>query len=118
MQRWKALALFAGLLAGCAAPAAPTEPAAAPAQIPSSTPATAPTQRTLEPTREPAAAPPMSLRSPAFEAGGSIPAEYSCDGEDTSPELVWENLPPGTVSLALIAGCLLIAWAAFERQEL
>jgi Raf kinase inhibitor-like YbhB/YbcL family protein len=102
MQHWKALALFTGLLAGCAAPAVPTEPAAAPAQIPSSTPATAPAQPTLEPTIEPIAALSMALRSPAFEAGGPIPAEYSCDGEDTSPELVWENLPQGAVSLALI----------------
>lgn len=102
MQRWMTLALFAGLLAGCAAPAAPNEPAAAPAQTPLSPPAAAATRPPLEPTSEPAAAPPMALRSPAFAAGGPIPAEYSCDGEDTSPELVWENLPPGTVRLALI----------------
>jgi Raf kinase inhibitor-like YbhB/YbcL family protein len=32
-----------------------------------------------------------------------IPARYTCDGEDISPPLRWNNLPEGTRSLALIA---------------
>ena len=44
----------------------------------------------------------LSLVSPAFENNGSIPAEYTCDGDDISPELKWSGLPEGTKSLVLI----------------
>lgn len=44
----------------------------------------------------------LELSSPAFKDGEAIPAKYSCDGEDISPDLNWENLPAGTESLALI----------------
>jgi hypothetical protein len=49
-------------------------------------------------------APPMAftLSSPAFSAGGGIPARYTCEGEDISPPLVWPAPPPATKSLALI----------------
>jgi phosphatidylethanolamine-binding protein (PEBP) family uncharacterized protein len=49
-------------------------------------------------------APPMAftLGSPAFSAGGGIPARYTCEGEDISPPLVWSAPPPATKSLALI----------------
>jgi len=43
------------------------------------------------------------LSSPAFAEGQNIPAEYSCEGEERSPELQWRDLPAGTRSLALIA---------------
>ena len=43
----------------------------------------------------------MKLTSPAFGDGAPIPARYTCDGEDVSPELRWSGLPDGTVSLAL-----------------
>ncbi len=42
------------------------------------------------------------IQSPAFEEGGSIPARYTCDGEDISPPLQWAGVPEGTRSLALI----------------
>lgn len=45
---------------------------------------------------------PMSLRSDAFLDGGPIPERYTCEGEDISPPLTWENLPDGTASLVLI----------------
>ncbi len=46
----------------------------------------------------------LSLTSPAFEQGGSIPARYTCDGTRTlSPALVWGGVPEGAVSLVLIA---------------
>lgn len=45
---------------------------------------------------------PFSLRSPAFGDGGTIPAVYTCDGQDVSPPLRWDEPPPGTRSLALI----------------
>ena len=44
----------------------------------------------------------MSLTSPAFNNGEAIPAQYSCDGEDLSPDLDWFGIPQGTQSLALI----------------
>ncbi len=44
----------------------------------------------------------MRLTSPAFEHSGSIPARFTCDGEDLSPPLEWSDLPPGTRTLALL----------------
>lgn len=44
----------------------------------------------------------MVLSSPAFAAGASIPAGYSCDGKDQSPPLRWTGAPAGTQSFALI----------------
>lgn len=44
----------------------------------------------------------MTLTSPAFDAGGNIPAIHTCDGNDTSPPLAWSGIPPSAKSLALI----------------
>ena len=44
----------------------------------------------------------LMLTSPAFTAGASIPAKYTCDGANVSPPLSWSGVPPGTKSLALI----------------
>ena len=44
----------------------------------------------------------FELRSEAFEDGGIIPVEYTCDGRDVSPPLEWGAPPSGTRSLALI----------------
>lgn len=44
----------------------------------------------------------MKLSSAAFEDGGSIPPEHTCDGEDLSPPLSWTEVPEGTRSLALV----------------
>lgn len=44
----------------------------------------------------------MRITSPAFESDAPIPTEYTCDGEDTSPALRFEDIPPETGSLALI----------------
>jgi len=44
----------------------------------------------------------LALSSPAFPAGGSIPALYTCEGEDISPPLAWADVPSGAQSLALI----------------
>lgn len=44
----------------------------------------------------------MDLRSPAFSAGGSVPARFTCDGEDVSLPLEWGDPPAGTKSFALI----------------
>ena len=44
----------------------------------------------------------MEVTSPGFEAEGPIPARFTCDGADESPELRIAALPEGTVSLVLI----------------
>lgn len=44
----------------------------------------------------------MRITSPAFQDGTAIPAKYTCDGNDVIPPLRFEEIPEGTVSLALI----------------
>jgi len=44
----------------------------------------------------------FKLSSNAFQNNGFIPSKYTCDGSDINPQLVIENVPPGTKSLALI----------------
>lgn len=44
----------------------------------------------------------MKLNSPVFQEGQEIPQKYTCEGEDISPPLSWEDIPPNTKSLALI----------------
>jgi phosphatidylethanolamine-binding protein (PEBP) family uncharacterized protein len=44
----------------------------------------------------------IQLTSSAFAEGESIPAQYTCTGEDISPLLEWSNIPQDTQSFALI----------------
>lgn len=44
----------------------------------------------------------MKVSSPAFEEGGAIPSEYTCDGADVSPSLTFRNISKNAKSLALI----------------
>lgn len=44
----------------------------------------------------------LSITSPAFATGGAIPAEYTCEGADRSPPLVWAGVPAGAGALVLI----------------
>jgi Raf kinase inhibitor-like YbhB/YbcL family protein len=44
----------------------------------------------------------LELTSPAFLLGASMPAKYTCDGENVSPPLSWSGIPEDTKSLALI----------------
>lgn len=44
----------------------------------------------------------LALTSTAFADGDKIPVRYTCDGENVSPPLAWEEPPPQTRSFALI----------------
>ena len=42
------------------------------------------------------------LKSSAFDNGGKIPREYTCEGDDVSPPLAWDAVAPDTASFALV----------------
>jgi Raf kinase inhibitor-like YbhB/YbcL family protein len=44
----------------------------------------------------------LTVASPAFAAGASIPVRYTCEGADVSPPLAWTGIPAGAKSLALV----------------
>ena len=44
----------------------------------------------------------FTISSPAFSHNTEIPSKYTCEGENISPELQWQNAPAGTKSFALI----------------
>jgi len=44
----------------------------------------------------------FSISSPDFAEGGSIPARFTCEGEDVSPALNIAGVPAGTRTLALV----------------
>jgi len=46
---------------------------------------------------------PFMIKSSSFNNNEEIPARYTCEGDDISPQLSWDNLPEGTCSLVLIA---------------
>lgn len=62
----------------------------------------------------------LTLRSPAFEQGGTIPKEYTCDGNNRSPPFSWEGAPEGTASFLLVCddpdapGGVFHHWAAYN----
>jgi hypothetical protein len=43
----------------------------------------------------------MKLKSEDFEENGFIPSRFTCDGEDVSPQVRWEDVPEGARSFAL-----------------
>jgi hypothetical protein len=45
----------------------------------------------------------LVVRSSSFTDNGTIPAKYTCDGGNQSPELAVSSVPSGTRSLTLIA---------------
>ena len=45
----------------------------------------------------------MQITSSAFTEGSMIPSKYTCDGQDISPPLEWENVSSGTKSFALVS---------------
>jgi len=44
----------------------------------------------------------IEVKSTAFQGGGMIPKQYTCDGADVSPPLSWTSVPEGTKTIALI----------------
>lgn len=44
----------------------------------------------------------IKLTSPAFEHNSQMPAKYTCDSQNISPPLQWENIPDKTKTIALI----------------
>lgn len=62
----------------------------------------------------------MELSSTAFLPGGTIPTEYTCEGENRSPPLAWGAPPTGTRSFALIVddpdapGRVWVHWLAWD----
>jgi Raf kinase inhibitor-like YbhB/YbcL family protein len=45
----------------------------------------------------------IKLTSSAFTEGSVIPRQYTCDGANISPQLLWDSVPDGTQTLILIA---------------
>lgn len=44
----------------------------------------------------------ITLKSSNFEPGAAIPASFSRDGDDVSPDLSWSGVPDGTAELAMV----------------
>ena len=44
----------------------------------------------------------LALTSSAFTHGGQIPRQYTCEGKDISPAIIWNGVPEGTRTLVLI----------------
>jgi phosphatidylethanolamine-binding protein (PEBP) family uncharacterized protein len=61
----------------------------------------------------------IQLTSAAFEDGGAIPEDFTCDGRDQSPPLAWGSRPDGAASLAIIMDDLdvnFIHWVAYDMD--
>ena len=62
----------------------------------------------------------VRLTSGAFQPNMDIPAEYTCDGADQSPDIEWAGLPTGTKSVAVICedpdapGGIFTHWVIFD----
>ncbi|PNY38731.1 YbhB/YbcL family Raf kinase inhibitor-like protein [Rhodopirellula baltica] len=44
----------------------------------------------------------LTISSPAFFNGATMPEKYTGDGENISPPLRWRGLPEGTQELAIV----------------
>jgi Raf kinase inhibitor-like YbhB/YbcL family protein len=60
----------------------------------------------------------FELTTTAFAPGGEIPRQFTCDGDDVSPDLAWSGVPGGTGALVLVvddpdAGGF-VHWIAFD----
>jgi Raf kinase inhibitor-like YbhB/YbcL family protein len=71
------------------------------------------------PTPTPTAVPmTIVLTSPAFQAGTSIPSQYTCEGANVSPPLAWSGAPQQTVTFVLlmedVTGATFTHWVLFN----
>ncbi len=63
---------------------------------------------------------PFVLKSAAFESGGQIPRQYTCDGKDISPALFWSGVPEKAATLAFVMddpdapGKTWVHWVLFD----
>jgi Raf kinase inhibitor-like YbhB/YbcL family protein len=63
---------------------------------------------------------PLTVASPAFAPGTTIPTDFTCSGADRSPPLEWHGAPKSTQSYALIVddpdapGGKFIHWVAYN----
>lgn len=78
-------ALAASGLAGCAG-----------ASVDEATTTTEPTDTTTQAMTD------LTLTTAAFDDGGTIPDEYTCDGADVSPALAIDGAPENTAAFALV----------------
>jgi len=44
---------------------------------------------------------PLTFSSPSFSNGGDIAKQFTCDGADRSPQLIWTDPPVGTKAFAI-----------------
>jgi phosphatidylethanolamine-binding protein (PEBP) family uncharacterized protein len=95
--------------------AAPTNTATTPTSTPTTSTAARPGAHVEEHTPVTAD---VEISSPAVRDEGSLPAQYTCDGQDTALPLRWKGIPPGTAELALyilkvnpVNGKLFFDWA-------
>jgi len=114
-MRFGAIVLALAVIFGCQKAEAPSQAASpgtqASAERPDEPGLVAPSAETAAPAPRPAGgereqeggdAMTLDITSPAFEDQGTIPKQYTADGEDVSPPLSWSGVPEGTQSLALI----------------
>jgi Raf kinase inhibitor-like YbhB/YbcL family protein len=85
MRRRHLLAAAGAALAGCTSITGGEE-------TPASTPSPTPTPPESD----------LSLTSSAFDDGGSIPEQYTCDGDDVSPPLSIDDVPNEVATFALV----------------
>lgn len=99
MRRLLTLIMAVSVLASCS-PGADQEPITTIPATTSTIPAT--TSTSTVPVTTTTQFVDLAITSAAFEDGGPIPAEYTCDGLDLSPELDIVGLPERTEALAII----------------
>jgi len=65
----------------------------------------------------------LTLTSPAFEDGGTVPQRYTCTGRNESPPLQWSGVPADAGSLALVVtdpdapGGTYVRWVVFNLDK-
>jgi Raf kinase inhibitor-like YbhB/YbcL family protein len=79
---------------------APGPSSLAPSGSPSIVPPTEPEESAMASAPSPSTTT-FALSSPAFDEGRPIPREYTCRGDDVSPELEWRGVPSGAGALVL-----------------